>query len=588
MELENGSAPHLTRDTRSSGSLPSSRAIIASPPAPTHSRRRTVRTRRKRSTELAVSAARDTSTEQENKRVTHHRTSSVETIRTRSSKPKKSTDVLGHETTHLSITCAGATKQKSKSFPPSSIILSGLRAIKSCTQESRKPRSEKTVKKPDSVPLSRSPPAILNVGHADVATGIATHTTAYLSIDVSDDLSRWDMDYIPTIPSLHSPPDSPGDNTHRPANSNQPPSNSNPFSTPIDDDALLENDIPFPLNRHSRVVLENMGVKKSKTLAQARSINAGGTLNRQALFPRIETPPTSCDQTQRGSTLPGLPHPLPLRTLCQNTDPVHPYGSSSPRVFIQPRRIPESKVSSGPSPSRRDAWGCFHLAAADLELSIVFPQTSHFEIWDMGDNAHIACPAMLCLMAKDAQAYAGKPLATPDVSLIDIRCEDLPLPSPMAKYNPKDEYATFYMGAKTGTATDDLISNPSPKSNVLGSESISLEGKWVRTYARPGVEGSEHSRVLRRGDMYQIPWEGTSATGARGWYLKFWVPIPTRLFEKRETRSFNIHARVWMMGDEQRALSLDENKDGKVFPLLTDSEMTVSHLRKEREMERWC
>jgi hypothetical protein len=217
-----------------------------------------------------------------------------------------------------------------------------------------------------------------------------------------------------------------------------------------------------------------------------------------------------------------------------------------------------------------------HVGAVDLELSIVFPQTPHFEVWDMGDNAHMACPAMLCLMAKDPQAFSGMPLALPDVSLIDIRCEDLPLPLPRGKYEPHEEFYTSYVGSKTGKANDALIKDASPRTSASGisMDNISIEGQWVRTYTKPGVEGSGRSRVLRRSDIPKF----------RGWYLKFWVPIPTRLFEKRETRAFFLHARIWMMGDEQRVLSLDENEGGQVYPLLADAEMTVSHLRKEREM----
>jgi len=71
----------------------------------------------------------------------------------------------------------------------------------------------------------------------------------------------------------------------------------------------------------------------------------------------------------------------------------------------------------------------------------------------------------------------------------------------------------------------------------------------------------------------------------RGWYLKIWIPVPSHLFMKRETRIFEIRASVWMMGDEERGLSgMDSEGDEEYFPLLADAEMTVSHLRYEREM----
>lgn len=185
---------------------------------------------------------------------------------------------------------------------------------------------------------------------------------------------------------------------------------------------------------------------------------------------------------------------------------------------------------------------------------------------------------MLCLTVKDPAAFSGMPIALPDVSLIDIRCEDLPLPLPKAKYEPHDDYYTSYTGSRIGKMSDELLKDATPRATGISMDNISLEGQWVRTYTKPGVEGTGHPRVLEGGD---------DSKGFRGWYQKFWVPIPTHLFEKRETRIFHIHARIWMMGDEQRVLLLDENEDGNVYPLLADTEMTVSHLRKEREMEHW-
>ena len=78
---------------------------------------------------------------------------------------------------------------------------------------------------------------------------------------------------------------------------------------------------------------------------------------------------------------------------------------------------------------------------------------------------------------------------------------------------------------------------------------------------------------------------------ARGWYLKFWIPIPARLFMKRETRIFEIRASVWMRRVEGRVLNLmdddvveDEDDDEEDFPLIAEADMTVTHLRREREM----
>ncbi|KAF8902253.1 hypothetical protein CPB84DRAFT_1846420 [Gymnopilus junonius] len=543
MAQEDGSAPHLPRDLRPSGFVHPSGGTVAFssvPTSPLQNTRKSGATRRKKSTEKIVSNTRD-ATDQENKRLTQQRTPSVETIHTRQSKPKKYTEPAGHETVTSSFTCAGATKQQSNTFlPPSIRIISGLEPHQLC--------SGKFVKKPDCIPFSKSSASILNVDPFHVANDITTYTSAVLSIDFSDDLAQWDMENIPTIPSLPSPPGSPRHNSASGStNTTQPTSDPNPFSTPIDDDELLENEIPFPLSRHSKVVLENMGVKKSKTLARSRSISGGIIAHRQGQEPTPNVEPSGSKQRQLDT---GLPSPLPLRMLGENAE-------SQSRMH-----------------TKKDSWGCVHLGAADLELSIVFPKSAHFEVWDMGDDF----PCYASLMIKEPAAFSGMPIALPDVSLTDIRCEDLPLPVPRVKYEPREEYYTSYTGSKIGKMSPEPIKDAAPKRTGISMDNISLEGQWVRTYIKPGVDGIRHSRV---------PQDGDEAKDFRGWYQKFWVPIPTRLFEKRETRVFHIQARIWMMGDEQRVLLLDGNEDGDVYPLLADTEMTVSHLRKEREMEPW-
>ncbi|PPR02743.1 hypothetical protein CVT26_009454 [Gymnopilus dilepis] len=561
MALENGSAAHLPRDSRPSGFVPSARGTtalssVSSSPLQNTRRVSAGATRRKKSAaESVVSYTRD-ATDQENKRVTHQRTSSVETIRTRH-KPKKSSEAAGHETLTSSFICAGAAKQKSDIFLPPSTFICGLEPFKPCNSN--------CVKKSDGAPLFASS-ANLDVDPFHVAEGTATYSSSsFESIDFSNDLSRWDMENIPTIPSLHSPPSSPGPSSESYVSSTSQGRQVAPFSTPIEDDEPLENEIPFPLSRHSKVVLENMGVKKSRTLTRTR------TVYRQESPTSVE--PSKCNASQLESD---LPCPLPLRALCQNTSTQHPTRNESSRVQSEVHTgsaIPD--LFAGPSTAKTDSWGCVHLGASDLELSITFPKAAHFEVWDVDDYEHVAIPAMLCLSAKDPGAYSGKPIALPDVSLIDIRCDDLPLPVLRAKHDPRDEYYTSYTGTKIGKSKEDAPRGDTPRTTGVSMDSISLEGKWIATYVKPGVDGQGR---LKHGDR---------SKAFRGWYQKIWVPIPTRLFEKRETRIFHLHARVWMMGDEQRVLLLDENEAGDVYPLITDTEMTVSHLRKEREMEHW-
>jgi len=143
----------------------------------------------------------------------------------------------------------------------------------------------------------------------------------------------------------------------------------------------------------------------------------------------------------------------------------------------------------------------------------------------------------------------------------------------MSRYDATQEYAVTYTGSRTGTSTDDRLSDSDrgPKSKGISHSGISIEGRWTRVYAKTGYDSEDD------GEEDHTP----------RWNLQVWIPIPTRLFEKRETRAFNINARIWMMGDELRALSLDGNVNGDVIPLLADAEMTISHLRMEREMQRF-
>jgi hypothetical protein len=72
--------------------------------------------------------------------------------------------------------------------------------------------------------------------------------------------------------------------------------------------------------------------------------------------------------------------------------------------------------------------------------------------------------------------------------------------------------------------------------------------------------------------------------GVWGWYLRFWAPIPVSLFAKTETRTFRIEARVrlrsWM--DDYEMLNDGALSDFDI--LSAQGDMSVSHLRKEREM----
>lgn len=239
----------------------------------------------------------------------------------------------------------------------------------------------------------------------------------------------------------------------------------------------------------------------------------------------------------------------------------------------------------------------------------------------------VSVPALLCLMVKDPKQWTATPLSTPDVSLIELKCDDIPLPvryaslcpdrrvmpavspsqspphvSPFVSCRP-NTYSTTFLGGKSALNDPASTQNGTSKNRVMsmmdamkkhdeeqkmGKDKISLEGKWTKTFGLPGVGGCDIKRT-KSGSSTSLP--------ARGWYLKFWIPIPTRLFLKRETRIFKISAQIWMVDQKEERFDRFETglkgvnsgwstEDG-VPSLEAETRMTVSHLRKERDMDWW-
>ena len=198
-------------------------------------------------------------------------------------------------------------------------------------------------------------------------------------------------------------------------------------------------------------------------------------------------------------------------------------------------------------------------------------------------------------MAKNPRLWTGTPISLPDVSLVDIRCDDRPVPSTMSVYDPSIEYAvqcTVTQNRSWNRGLPPPYSSSSEKQQTgvpfnIDPKEITLEGKWEKTYTSP-KKPSSHSQTQILRIARNKPGEEDGTMNGRGWYLKFWIPVPARLFLKRETRIFEIKASVWMMsmkGDERVLNLIDSEKEAdEDFPLLAGTEMTVSHLRRERDM----
>ena len=186
-------------------------------------------------------------------------------------------------------------------------------------------------------------------------------------------------------------------------------------------------------------------------------------------------------------------------------------------------------------------------------------------------------------MAKEPRLWSGTPIALPHFSLIDIRCDDLPVPSSMSVYDPSIEYAV-QCTVPWNQSLPPPYSSSSKKTEfpfIVNHQEISIEGKWERTYTKPKMEGQ--TPVFYIADKNG---EADGSRNARGWYLKIWIPIPARLFLKRETRIFEVRASVWMMRVDERVSNVtsSEKEEEEDIPLIAEAEMTVSHLRSEREM----
>ena len=152
---------------------------------------------------------------------------------------------------------------------------------------------------------------------------------------------------------------------------------------------------------------------------------------------------------------------------------------------------------------------------------------------------------------KNAAKWSHKPLALPDIRMLDIQCSTKSKPSIYSEYDTEASHTVHYLGAKL----QDSRGKPLP---LLHENGITIEPEWVRSYGKIiGKGGNPNERGI--------------GIGERGWYLKIWVPIPMLLFRKRETRTFLLRAGVWIGDDE-----------GDIVE--ATAEMTVSHLRREREM----
>ncbi|KAJ6595073.1 hypothetical protein DFH09DRAFT_1072901 [Mycena vulgaris] len=208
--------------------------------------------------------------------------------------------------------------------------------------------------------------------------------------------------------------------------------------------------------------------------------------------------------------------------------------------------------------ARLNKYGCYEPNATEFELAVTFPSSSrsNFEVWDQEDDLFLVGPLSLHLTLKDPAKWEGVPVSHPDVCVLEIRCAskavvDSPTyPYCAASAAQTNKFGVRYAGAKTRSAVGATLP-------IDPKRGIAVDTLWLRTYAAQpqDPESASANANARR----------------RGWEMQFFVPIATRLFEKRETRAFQVEALISVWGET----------------LGTEvATMSVSHLMREREMVR--
>ncbi|KAG1750117.1 hypothetical protein EDB19DRAFT_89956 [Suillus lakei] len=174
-------------------------------------------------------------------------------------------------------------------------------------------------------------------------------------------------------------------------------------------------------------------------------------------------------------------------------------------------------------------------AFEDLNMKVCCYER-HVTTWDGPDRAFFIFPAQLLIACTSTNDF--DPLVLPDVTIVDLVCTTVVI-NGLYKSHPQISFKTFYNGATIRYVND----TPTP----------------------------DLSRGIHIGD---VPWCSTmDADGIFGWYMCFWIPIPFALFQRAETRTFKIDAKVHVNGDE-----------GKEGYLNASSDFTLSRLRRRLAM----
>ncbi|KAG2067187.1 hypothetical protein BDR04DRAFT_882246 [Suillus decipiens] len=155
----------------------------------------------------------------------------------------------------------------------------------------------------------------------------------------------------------------------------------------------------------------------------------------------------------------------------------------------------------------------------------------HVTTWDEPDNAFYLFPAQLLIAC--TSAYDFDPQLAPAITLVHLICSTVTINGPY-KSCSQISFKTFYDGATISYVND----TPTPDL----SRGIHIE---------------------------EVPWCSTKDEhGNVGWCMRFWVPIPFALFQRAETRTFKIDAKIHVNGDAGKEGYLSASNDFTLSRLL--------------------
>lgn len=255
-------------------------------------------------------------------------------------------------------------------------------------------------------------------------------------------------------------------------------------------------------------------------------------------------------------------------------------------------------------------------------MSIILPLSLHlngcappplpsFELSDTKSSLlrfrdYLICRLRIDLLLKDPfyWHHLGVPFNLPEIEVIEIECQNSSAPSPLVHRDAESEYLVAYMGSTTAGGTSSSsrhrASKQSPKTlpeGMIPRHGICINRQWSKLYSDSHLAASGLAGYSSE-DRYQ-----------KGWFVDAWVPLPIRLFAKKESRSFTLRSIMWMVntknadgargasrGKKIRKGSVSSNNSGggshggsrsgseieAVCAKMTT--ITISHLLREREM----